>query len=114
MIIVLKPGASDEQINHIVERVAKLGLKTMISKGVERTIIGVIGPEDALRAQPLEVFPGVEKVMPVLAPYKLVSRYFKPESSVIDVGCGVKIGSTKIAVIAGHLSLGLHLIVFKV
>jgi 3-deoxy-7-phosphoheptulonate synthase len=104
MIIVLRPDATEKQINHIIEKVKKLGLKPMISKGVERTIIGVIGEEDILRVQPLEVFPGVEKVMPVLAPYKLVSKDFKPEKTVVDVG-GVKIGAKKIVVMAGPCSI---------
>jgi len=101
MIIVLRPDATEEQINHIVEKVQKLGLKPHVSKGVERTIIGVIGPEDILQITPLEVFPGVEKVMPVLAPYKLVSREFQPENSVIDVGKEKKIGGRKINIMAG-------------
>lgn len=101
MIIVLRPDASEEQINHIVEKVQKLGLKPHLSRGTERTIIGVIGPEDVLRVTPLEVFPGVEKVIPVLAPYKLVSREFRPEDSVIELGKGVKIGGKKIVVMAG-------------
>ena len=74
MIIVLKPEATEEEINYITKRIESLKLKSMISRGVKRTIIGVIGPEDILQVTPLEVFPGVEKVMPVLAPYKLVSR----------------------------------------
>jgi len=101
MIIVLKPNATQEQIDHIVEKVGKLGLKPHISKGEERTIIGVIGPEDVLRVTPLEAFAGVEKVMPVLAPYKLVSRTFKPEDSVIDLGKGVKIGGKQVVIMAG-------------
>ncbi|MDP2940208.1 MAG: 3-deoxy-7-phosphoheptulonate synthase [Candidatus Omnitrophota bacterium] len=101
MIIVLRKDATQEQIDHIVERVKKLGLTPMISKGVERTIIGLIGPEDVLRVTPLEVFPGVEKVMPVLAPYRLVSREFKPESSLIDLGRGLTIGGKKVMVMAG-------------
>jgi 3-deoxy-7-phosphoheptulonate synthase len=101
MIIVLRPDATEEQINHIIEKVQKLGLTPHVSKGTERTIIGVIGPEDVLRVTPLEVFPGVEKVMPVLAPYKLVSREFRREDSVIDLGRGVKIGGKKIIVMAG-------------
>jgi 3-deoxy-7-phosphoheptulonate synthase len=105
MIIVLSPDATEEQINHIVEKITKLGLKPHISKGTERTIIGVIGPEDVLQVTPLEVFPGVEKVMPVLAPYKLVSRQFKPEGSVIDLGKGVKIGGKKIVVMAGPCAI---------
>jgi len=101
MIIVLRPDATEEQINHIIDKVQKLGLKPHVSKGTERTIIGVIGPEDILRVTPLEVFPGVEKVMSVLAPYKLVSREFRPQDSVIDVGKGVKIGGKRIVVMAG-------------
>lgn len=101
MIIVLKPEISDKEIEHIIERVTKLGLKPMLSKGTERSIIGVIGPEDILRSTPLEAFPGVEKVMPVLAPYKLVSREFRKEDSVIDLGKGVKIGGQELVIIAG-------------
>ncbi len=100
MIIVLKPKVTDKQIKHIQDHIKKLGLKTIISKGIERTIIGVIGEEDILRIQPLEVIEGVEKVMSILKPYKLASREFKKESSVIDIG-GVKIGQKEVVVIAG-------------
>ncbi len=105
MIIVLKPDVTKKQFDHLIDRIKSLGLKPMVSKGTERTIIGVIGPEDALRVQPLEVIPGVEKVMPVLKPYKLVSREFKPEPSVIDVGGGVKIGGKEIVIMAGPCSV---------
>ncbi|MBU0760020.1 MAG: 3-deoxy-7-phosphoheptulonate synthase [Candidatus Omnitrophica bacterium] len=104
MIIVLRPDATKKQIDHIVEKVKKLGLKSMISQGIERTIIGVIGEEDLLRVQPLEAYPGVEKVMPILKPYKLVSKEFKKENSVVDTD-GVKIGGKKIVVIAGPCSV---------
>lgn len=105
MIIVLKPGATEQEINHIVDKVQKLGLTPHVSKGTERTIIGVIGSEDVLRVTPLEAFPGVEKVMPILAPYRLVSREFQPEGSVIDLGKGVKIGGKKIVVMAGPCTI---------
>ena len=105
MIIVLKPEASEQEINHIIEKVKKLGLTPHVSKGTERTIIGVIGPEEILQVTPLEVFPGVEKVMPVLAPYKLVSKEFKHDSSVIDLGKGVKIGGKKIVIMAGPCAI---------
>ncbi|MDD5165976.1 MAG: 3-deoxy-7-phosphoheptulonate synthase [Candidatus Omnitrophica bacterium] len=101
MILVLRPDATEAQINHIIEKVKKLGLSPHVSKGTERTIIGVIGPEDVLRVTPLEVFPGIEKVIPVLAPYRLVSREFKQEDSVIDLGKGVKVGGNKIVIMAG-------------
>jgi len=105
MIIVLKPGTTEEQVSHIIQKVEKLGLTPHVSKGTERTIIGVIGPEDILRITPLEAFPGVEKVMPVLAPYKLVSREFKSQDSVIDVGKGVKIGGKDIVILAGPCAI---------
>ena len=104
MIIVLRPDATKKDIDHIITKVKKLGLKAMVSRGVERTIIGVIGEEDVLRMRPLEAFPGVEKVMPILKPYKLVSREFRGKSTVVDVD-GVKIGGKKIAVMAGPCSV---------
>ena len=104
MIIVLKPDATKKQLDHLLKRIKALGLKPMVSKGTERTIIGVIGSEDVLRVQPLEVIPGVEKVMAVLKPYKLVSREFKPEASIVNVN-GVKIGGNQIVVMAGPCSV---------
>ncbi|MDD2680222.1 MAG: 3-deoxy-7-phosphoheptulonate synthase, partial [Candidatus Omnitrophica bacterium] len=70
-----------------------------------RTIIGVIGPEDVLRVTPLEVFAGVERVIPVLAPYRLVSREFQSADSVIDLGKGIKAGGKKITVMAGPCAI---------
>jgi 3-deoxy-7-phosphoheptulonate synthase len=101
MIIVLKPKTTKEQIDHIVEKVEKLGLKPWVSEGVERTIIGVIGEEDVLRVQPLEGIPYVEKVMPILKPYKLASLDFKPTPTEIDIGGGVVVGGRKLVVMAG-------------
>jgi 3-deoxy-7-phosphoheptulonate synthase len=105
MIVVFKKEATQEEISHVIERVEKLGLKAMVSKGTERTIVGVIGSEDIIRMYPLEVFPGVEKVMPVLAPYKLVSREFRKEDSIIKIKDGVEIGGKRIVVIAGPCSI---------
>lgn len=113
MIIVLRPDATEKQVEHIIERVTKIGLKPMVSKGTERTIIGVIGPEDVLRATPLEVFPGVEKVMPVLAPYKLVSREFRRENSIVDIGKGIKVGGGEVIVIAGPCAIENYEMLFE-
>jgi len=113
MIIVLKKDVTEKQVKHIIEKIKKLGLKPMISRGKERTIVGVIGEEDVLRAQPLEVFPGIEKVMPVLSPYKLVSREFKPEKTVVSAG-GVKIGSKKVVIMAGPCSVENYDMLFKI
>jgi 3-deoxy-7-phosphoheptulonate synthase len=105
MIIVLRPDATKKQLDHLVVKIKKMGLKPWISKGVERTIVGVIGEEDIIRAKPLEVFPGVEKVLSILKPYKLASIDFKKEPTVVDVGGGVKIGGNRLVVMAGPCSV---------
>ncbi len=105
MIIVLSKDATKEQITHVVDKIKSMGLKPWVSEGEERSIIGVIGAEDVIRLAPLEVFPGVEKVMTILKPYKLVSRDFKKEDSVLDVGGGVTIGGKEVAVMAGPCSV---------
>ncbi len=100
MIIVLRPDASEAQVDHLLDRLRELGFKTHLSKGEERTIVGIIGDDRLLQNQPLTAFPGVESVTPILAPWKLVSREFKQENTVIEVD-GVKIGGKKIAMMAG-------------
>ncbi len=105
MIIVLKPNATKEQILHIMEKVEGLGLKPWLSEGVERSIIGVIGEEDILRTLPLEGFPGVEKVLAILKPFKLASLDYKPEPSEVDVGDGIVVGGKRIIVMAGPCSV---------
>lgn len=105
MIIVLRPEATKKQIDHLVGRITKLGLKPWVSRGVERTIVGVIGEEDIIRSQPLEAFPGVERVLEVLKPYKLASRDFKKENTVVNVGRDIKIGSKKLVIMAGPCSV---------
>src|SRR5437870_143689 len=105
MIIICKPGATDEQIAHIEEAIRTWGLKTHTSRGVERTIIGVIGPEDVIREKPLGAFPGVGSVTPVLKPYKLASFDFTHKRTVIDVH-GVKVGDEKkIVLVSGPCSV---------
>lgn len=105
MIIVLRPNATKADIDHVLERAEKLGLKPHISQGTERTIIGLIGPEDALRAIPLEAFHGVENVIPILAPYKLVSREFKKDNTIVSIGEHIKIGGKKLIIMAGPCAI---------
>ncbi|MFC1709386.1 3-deoxy-7-phosphoheptulonate synthase [Candidatus Omnitrophota bacterium] len=114
MIVVLKPNATKKQIDHIIKRTKKIGLKAHISKGEERTIIGLIGPEDILRVTPLDVFPGVEKVMPVLAPYRLVSREFQKKNTIIKASAKVKIGANKIGVIAGPCAIENYDVLYEI
>ncbi|MHB8837306.1 MAG: 3-deoxy-7-phosphoheptulonate synthase, partial [Candidatus Methylomirabilia bacterium] len=97
---VLTPGATQTEIDHVIEKIEAAGCKPHLSRGVERTIIGAIGDEAALRLVPLEILPGVDQVMPIQKPYKMVSREFKPEPSVIGTG-GVMLGGKRLHVMAG-------------
>ncbi len=100
MIIILKSGATDQQIDHVIERVESLGLQAHLSRGTHRTIIGVIGDESQYQPEQFQVLPGVVDVIRVLPAYKLASLDAHPEPSVVDVG-GVKIGGGYLAMIAG-------------
>ena len=104
MIIVVKPEATSEQIDFITEKLTSYGYKLNVSKGVERTIIGAIGDENSVRDKPIKSFPGVEEVIPILKPYKLVSRDFRKEDTVIDIK-GIKIGGKELAIMAGPCSI---------
>src|ERR1700675_2539196 len=103
MIVVLKPGLKQEEILKVIERIESFGLKAHISEGKERTIIGAIGDERLMADQTLESFPGVEKVLPILKPYKLVSREFQKHNTVIEVS-GREIGGKKISGMGGPCS----------
>ncbi len=100
MIIILKSHATDEQVQHVVDRIEELGLRTHVSRGSYRTVIGVIGDEAKALESPLRAISGVEEVIPVLPPYKLASREAQREPTVVDVA-GVKIGGGHMAMIAG-------------
>jgi 3-deoxy-7-phosphoheptulonate synthase len=106
MIIVMESGATEDHIAAVVERVKASGLNTHISVGVARTVIGVVGDDrtkEVLR-ESLEGMPGVERVVAILQPFKLVSREFQPEHTVVRVR-GEAIGGTRLAVIAGPCSV---------
>jgi 3-deoxy-7-phosphoheptulonate synthase len=100
MVIVMKGKASEEQIGFVVNKIESFGLKPHLSRGVERTIIGAIGDERLIKQEQLEVLPGVENVIPILKPYKLVSREFKQESTVISLD-DIRIGGEEICIMAG-------------
>lgn len=104
MILTLKSGIKKSEILNIEKQIKKLGLTPHISRGAVKVIIGVIGEEEHKYREVLESLEGVEKVTPILKPYKLVSRDFKKENTVIEVR-GTKIGGTQIAVMAGPCSV---------
>ncbi len=107
MIIILRPEATEEEVQQVIERVESEGLKTHISRGVERTIIGAIGDERVLRKLPLEAFPGVESVMPILKPYKLAGREIQKENTIVHVR-DVAIGGDEVVITAGPCSVEGH------
>ncbi len=100
MIIVLKPNVTDDQVNHVVQRVESLGLTAHLSRGTFRCVIGVIGDESKIAAAPLEAIPCVAKVVPILPAYKLASIEAHAQPSVVEVG-NAKIGGEHVALIAG-------------
>ncbi|MCL4459771.1 MAG: 3-deoxy-7-phosphoheptulonate synthase [Chloroflexi bacterium] len=104
MIIVMKKDATDDQVKHVIDRVEMLGYKAHLSVGEERTIIGVIGDERPLVDEPLELLDGVERTVPILQPFKLASRDFKPENTVISLN-GTTIGGSEIIIMAGPCAI---------
>jgi 3-deoxy-7-phosphoheptulonate synthase len=107
MIIVTRPGVTDAEIDHIRERVETLGMRTHVSRGEQRTVIGCIGDESLLADAALLSLPGVESVTPILKPYKLASREFAAEPTVVRAGDrgGAAVGGRRLAVIAGPCSV---------
>ncbi len=104
MIIILKSGATDEQVDHVLEKVEALGLKAHLSRGTHRTIVGVIGDESQFQPEQFQVLPGVAEVIRVLPAYKLASLDAHPEPSVVPVG-KVKVGGGHLAMIAGPCAI---------
>ena len=103
MIIVVKPDATEAELDHIREQVESYGVRTHISRGDHRTIVGCIGDEGALGEAALLSLPGVESVTPVLKPYKLAAREFNPFATVVAAGDtpGTSVGGVALAVAAG-------------
>ena len=100
MIVIMKQGASRAQIANVTARVEGLGCRVHLSEGEERTIIGVIGNGRPLDRAPLERMDGVERTVPILRPFKLASREFHPQDTVVKVN-GVSIGGQQVVVMAG-------------
>lgn len=100
MIIIMKHGATTAQIANVAARIEQMGRQVHLSQGEERTIIGVIGNGRPIDREQIERMSGVERVVPVLRPFKLASREFHPSDSVFPIN-GVSIGGKQIVVMAG-------------
>src|SRR3954447_5295081 len=107
MIVVMEQGASEAQIKHVVSLIRELGLREHVIAGTERTVIAAIGDDRAKNKENIENAPGVEKVMPVLARYKMASREMKKDRTVISLGgtLGATVGGKKVCIIAGPCSV---------
>ena len=105
MIIVMKPGATKAEFNHVVEKIKEFGFQPHPIVGTERTVIGCVGDERSkTQLQSLEVAPGVESVMPILKPFKLASKEMRKEKTVVKIG-KYSIGASQFVVMAGPCSV---------
>ncbi|HED39300.1 MAG TPA: 3-deoxy-7-phosphoheptulonate synthase [Chromatiales bacterium] len=104
MIIIMSNKAADEQVNAVEEKLAQMGLSSNVSRGIQRIVIGAIGDEQAVDQEALEALRGVDKVVRVMKPYKIVARESHEKSTVIDVA-GVPIGGATVQVIGGPCSV---------
>ncbi len=104
MIIVMSPSATKENLEKVIKKVESAGLRTHISEGEEVTIVGVIGDQKKIANLEMNMMEGVEKTVRITEKYKLVSRNFHPEDTIVDVD-GVKIGGKQIVVMAGPCSV---------
>ena len=104
MMVIMHESATDEEVAHVCARVEEVGASAHLSAGERVKVIGVIGDREEITQLPLEAMPGVDRVVAILRPYKLVSREFQQSDSVIDVN-GVKIGGGHFCLIAGPCSV---------
>lgn len=104
MMIIMRTDATSDQIGHVVERVENFGLRAHLSTGEERTVIGAIGDGRPVDKDLFLYLPGVDRVVPITRPYKLASREFRPQNTLIPVN-GVNVGSDQILIIAGPCSV---------
>src|SRR5205809_3075726 len=104
MIVVMKPGSTQKQIDHMIERIEELGLRSHVIVGTDRTVIAALGEKRDGAKQALETGEGVEKVVPILAPYKMASTEGKQERTCVKVR-GLEVGGRRLGVIAGPCSV---------
>jgi 3-deoxy-7-phosphoheptulonate synthase len=104
MMIIMRADATQEEIAHVVARVEFVGLRAHLSTGVERTVIGAIGDGRPVDRDQFILLPGVDRVVPITRPYKLTSREFRPENSLVALN-GLRFGSDEVVIIAGPCSV---------
>jgi 3-deoxy-7-phosphoheptulonate synthase len=105
MVIVMHEGATEEQIQHVIDRVVSSGFDVHRSTGASHTVLGAVGVHRDFDHRDFELLEGVREVVRITQPFKLASRHFKPQGTIIDLGRGVKIGGDEIVVAAGPCSV---------
>src|SRR2546429_8680008 len=101
----MRHGATDAEVQRVVAVIQEMGCRAHPMPGSQRTAVGLVGNDGRVDASRLEGLPGVQEVIQVTRPYKQVSREWKPDSTVVQLGGGVTIGGTDVAVIAGPCSV---------
>ena len=104
MIVNMSEKATEQEINHVIERIREAGYQPHVTRGTERTIVAAVGSGRRHEIEALQVAPGVDNVVAIAQPFKLVSRQVKPERTVVKVN-GVAIGGPEVVVIAGPCSV---------
>jgi hypothetical protein len=104
VIIIMERGASEEQVENVIEKLVDLGFTIHRSTGAVHTVLGAVGPSEDFEPAEFEVLPGVKECHRVIAPYKLANRDFRPEGTVVRIG-DVEIGGERIVVMAGPSSV---------
>ncbi len=105
MVVVMQEGAVEEQIQRVISRLMEMGFDIHRSTGARQTVLGAVGAKIDFDTRDIELLEGVAEVLRISAPYKLASRHFRPEGSVIQLGKGVSIGGEKVVVMAGPCSV---------
>ena len=105
MVVIMKPGFTPEQLEAAIRTMEAGGVKVMVSRGSETTILGAEGSADGIDREKLSLLPGVDRVMRVTEPYKKANRKYHPEDTVVELGGGAAVGGERLAVIAGPCSV---------
>jgi 3-deoxy-7-phosphoheptulonate synthase len=105
MVVVMQEGATEEQVQHVINRLMDMGFDIHRSTGARQTVLGAVGAKFDFDTRNIEIIEGVAEVLRISAPYKLASRQFRPEGSVVQLGKGVAVGGNEVVVMAGPCSV---------
>src|ERR1700680_4898955 len=105
MVVVMQEGAKEDQIQHVIDRLVSMGFDIHRSTGASQTVLGAVGVPADFDPRDIEVLDGVREVVRITQPYKLASRAFRPQGTVVDLPRGVRIGGNEVAVVAGPCSV---------